>query len=65
MRLVIALDVTGLDPLQVDPQVVADALLGKDKFRFFYPEGRFRLLGAEWASNRGSAHELIDDDEEE
>lgn len=68
MKLVIVVEVEGVDPFRTDPHEVAQCLLEEEpQFRYFYPDGRRRFVRAEWEDNvrRGDVAELVDDDEEQ
>jgi hypothetical protein len=73
VKLVIVVDVEGVDPGLVDPWNAAEALLVDATMiwaAFVWTQGgtsaRYRFLRAEWADNarRGDVDELLEDEEE-
>ena len=67
MKLVIVVDVDGIDPRVFDPHEVAQAMLEEEpQLRYFYPDARRRFVRAEWedTARREGADALVDDEDE-
>jgi hypothetical protein len=67
VKLVIVVEVEGIDPARVDPHEVAQAMLEEEpQLRYFYPEARRRFVRAEWEDvvRREGGDTLIDDEDE-
>jgi hypothetical protein len=73
MKLVVVLEVSGIDPQRVDPHEVAEAALHPndlyalaDLRAFEAPHPRFQFVRAEWADQAalGEVGELLDEEDE-
>lgn len=65
MKLVIVVEVEGIDPARIDPHEVAQAMLEEEpQLRYFYPEARRRFVRASWAQADADLDDVLDEEEE-